>query len=243
MKGKTLTNETARRAVQERRERPSYKLLEQDVAEVGFGENWDESLADAAADELRRKIEWLRRRRRQIDAFQFDSYACGPIHRILALPPNLAASDGFWRWLAVEKFEEVVEARHTTQNGPAHLGNYGIDARVERNRIALLWFRADLLYQADVDDPYHLASRPLHTDFVESGLIRPRYGWCRILARAMVRFQYRDPGSNRVYLHNDGIRELYKRLRRLHTTTAFEFLPEEELVSILEARSKDLRRT
>ncbi len=174
--------------MEERRERPSYKLLDKDIGEVGSGEEWDESRADAAADELRRKIKCLRRGRRQIDAFQFDSYACEPIHRILNLPPNLAASDGFWRWLAVEKFKDVIEARHRTRNGPAHLGNYGIDARVERNRIALLWFRADLLYHADADDPYHLASRPLHTDFVESGLIRPRYGWCRILARTMVTF-------------------------------------------------------
>lgn len=170
MRGKALTNETARRVVEERRERPSYKLLEQDTVKIGFEDEWDDSKADAAADDLGQKIKSLRRHNRRIDAFQFDSYACGLIHRVLDLPPNLAASDGFWRWLAVERFERVIEARHRGQSGQAHLGNYGIDARVERNRIALLWFRADLLYDADADDPYYLASRPLHTDFVESGL-------------------------------------------------------------------------
>ena len=56
MRGKALTNETARRVVEERRERPSYKLLEQDIVKIGFGDEWDDSKADAAADELGQKI-------------------------------------------------------------------------------------------------------------------------------------------------------------------------------------------
>ena len=246
--GKLLTNERARRAVEERRRGQAYKLLEADVAYVGSGEEWDESLADSAAKKLDKLVRSLKTADKQIDVFEFDRYACVTLHKTLALPAHLAASDGFWRWLAVEKFAEIIEARHSYRDNPARLRNYGINARSDSNRVTILWLRADILYDADAQDPYHLASRPMHADFVESGIIRPRYAWCRNLARAFVRFQYRDAHSRKPYLsitNNDpeGVRMMYKRLRRLHSTTAFEFLSDGEMDTILHDSSRNLNRT
>ena len=245
--GKSLANERARRAVEERRRGQAYKLLEADVTYVGSGEVWDESLADRAAKKLRDLVRSLKAAGKPIDAFEFDKYACVILHRTLVLPAHLAASDGFWRWLAVEKFAELIEARHAYRDNPARLRNYGIDARSDSNRITILWLRADILYDVDADDPYRIASRPMHADFVESGIIRPRYAWCRNLARAFVRFQYRDPCSRKPFLsiaNNDpnGVRMLYKRLRRLHSTTAFEFLNDDEMDKILHDSSRKLNR-
>ena len=243
--GKSLTNEQARRAVEERRRGQAYKLLEADVTYVGSGEVWDESLAECASKELRELVRSLKTAGKPIDVFEFDKRACAILHKTLALPAHLAASNGFWRWLAVEKFSELIEARHAYRDNPARLRNYGINARWDSNRITILWLRADILYDTDADDPYHLASRSMHTDFVESGIIRPRYAWCRNLAREFVKFQYPNPKSSDAYLHStasDGVREMYKQLKRLHSTISFEFMSDDELRGILQEKSAGLGR-
>ena len=192
-------------------------------------------------EELNRIKEDLLGDGRRLDVNSFDKDACVILHRELALPPNLAANDGFWRWLAVEKLWTIVEAR--ARSDWAHIRNYGIDASVTNNRIAILWFRAAMVYDGASEDPYHLARQPAHTDFWESGIIRHRYAWSPSLARSLVRFQYRNPSSAQAFLHSTnerGVRELYKRLRRLHSTISFEYLSELELLAILEQKSVGL---
>ncbi len=247
MKGKALSNEVARKVVEQRRQGRPYRLLRTEVDYTGTGDAWDESKADHAANELRCMKVRLQDRGMTLTANTFDKDACAILHRILELPNNLVASDGFWRWLAVEKFPDIIEARHVnlSRGTLAHPGNYGINASVTRNRVAILWFRAEMVYDSDSADPYHLAKQPGHTDFWESGIIRPRYAWCRNLARQLVKFQYRDPTSDRAYLHStspDGVRELYKRLRRLHAIVSYEFLSDEELQRLLADASSNLKR-
>ena len=243
MKGKTVSSEKAKLAVEARRQGKAYKLLERDLGEVGTGSLWDESSVDHAGKEMRRIKDELLQHGRSLDVNSFDKDACVTLHRDLAIPPNLVAEDGFWRWLAVEKLSDIVEAR--ARNDLAHLRTYGIDASVTANRIAILWFRADMVYESQSSDPYRLARQPAHTDFWESGIIRHRYAWSPSLARSLVKFQYRDPSSEQAFLHSThakGVRELYKRLRRLHSTISFEYLSDEDLWAILEEKSVDLRR-
>ena len=259
VKFKALSNEAASRIVKARQQdrayteaqqtHYTYKLMDSEVEYNGDGPVWDESQADRAAAGLRAKKCHLLERGRRLEANTFDRYACKILHETLELPPSLAASDGFWRWMAVEKFGDIIEARHgvvSRSNKPALPANYGIYTSATRNRLVILWFRAEMLYDSgNQDDPYHLATRPLHTDFLESGIIRHRYGWCRNLARALVRFQYPDAASGSVRLHSthaNGIRELYKRLRRLHSVISFEYLSDEEIVSLLDEKSSDLQR-
>ena len=226
-----------------RRQGKAYKLLGTDLGEVGNGTRWDESRADRIAEKLNRMKDMLLCHGGRLDVNSFDKDVCVILHRDLAIPPNLIADDGFWRWLAVEKLPDIVEARASGDS--AHLRNYGIDASVTDNRIAILWFRADMVYDGESTDPYHLARQPAHTDFWESGIIRHRYAWSPNLARSLVRCQYRDPSSEQAFLHSthaNGVRELYKRLRRLHSTTSFEYLSDEGLLAILEEKRVDLRR-
>ena len=246
-RGKTLSNALARRAIAARRQGADFKLLDGNLGSVRGDYQWSESRADAAATALLNLANGLRDRGKRVDAFEFDSVACEALHKHLdPLPPQLAASDGFWRWLAVEKFSEVIERRHMSRQGnPAHLGNYGIDARSERNRLVILWFRADILYCAESDNPYGLATLKMHTDFVESGLLRPRYAWNSTLAKALVKFQYREPETNEAFLHNtdaNGIRQMYKTLRQLHSSYAFEAMSYDELWELLDSKSRSLKR-
>ena len=246
MIGKTLSNEIAKEAVEARQRQKPYRILDSALGAVGSGPEWDSARANKAAEELGGLKDELARKKVKLDVNSFDRHACVILHRELNLPPDLVAHDGFWRWLAVEKFGHVVEARGPlNDDGFTRLRNYGIDHSVTDNRVAILWFRANMVYDPAASDPYHLAKRPAHTDFWESGIIRHRYAWSPSLARALVAFQYRNPSLTKAFLHStheNGIRELYKRLRRLHSTISFEFLNEEDMAAILEQRTSDLRR-
>ena len=246
---RTLSSEKARVAVTNRRRGRPWKLLARDFGTIELASEWDAAVVDGACASILKLRENLVQHGRKVDAFNFDRLACSMLHRELQLPPSVAASADFWRWLAVEQLADIIEARHGGPKGrEANLTNYGIDRHdIGQCRLGILWLRADMLYDPDADpqNAYHLAERFLHTDFIESGIIRIRYGWCRNLARALVRFQYPDPTTKKTYLRNTGdgsIRELYKRLRHLHSVYAFEFMSDGELRSLLESHSRDLKR-
>ena len=246
MRGPVLPNDIARRVVLDRQAGHDSRVLESETGQVGSGEPWPLSNADRVAGHLASLTDdLLTDERSDLNDQLFDGAACEIIHRELNLPPNLAASDGFWRWLAVERFYDIVGVRHSRRSPVARLMNFGIDGPATSNRLRILWLRADIVFDANSEDPYHLATRRSPTDFWESGIIRHRYGWSRNLARLMTRFQYPDAesGQGKLHLtHENGIRMLYKRLKRMHSTVAFEYLDDSDLLSILELKSADLLR-
>lgn len=243
LKGPGISTAIAKRVVLARRQGQDSKLLESELHYIGGGQLWDRATPDGAVMKLADlKGELLTNERTNLNDQLFDSAACKILHQELEIPPNLAASDAFWRWLAVEKFGDIVEARHN-QKAAARLMNFGIEGPATSNRLRILWLRADIVYDANHEDPYHLSTRLSPTDFWESGIIRHRYGWSRNLARVMTRFQYPDPasGKGRLHLtHANGIRKLYRRLQRMHSTIAFEYLDDSALMDMLEVRSADL---
>ena len=243
-RGPSLPNEVARRVVFARQQGRDSRVLESELDHVGTGQLWKPENADGAVAKLADLMdELLADERSDVNDQLFDRASCKILHLELNLPPNLAASDGFWRWLAVERFCDIVEARHSRRSSVARPMNFGIDGPPTSNRLRILWLRADIVYDARNEDPYHLATRLSPTDFWESGIIRHRYGWSRNLARLMTRFQYPDPdsGVGRLHLtHENGIRMLYKRLKRMHSTIAFEYLEDSEMLDILEVKSADL---
>ena len=246
-RGPALRNEVARRVLLARRQGRDSRVLESELDYLGSGHVWKPENANGAVAKLTElKEDLLANTRSGVNDQLFDRAACKILHQDLNLSPNLAASDGFWRWLAVEKFCDIIEARHSRRSSVARLMNFGIDGPATSNRLRILWLRADIVYDGHSEDPYHLATRLSPTDFWESGIIRHRYAWSRNLARLMTRFQYpdTDTGIGRLHLtHENGIRMLYKRLKRLHSTIAFEYLRDSELQDILEVKSADLLKT
>ncbi len=248
LSGMALSNEYARRIVLESRQFGQCPLVLSSHIEVvgGAYEVWNTQHADEVVERLTPMKDELLGEERSISKDQkFDRAACRIIHQGLKLPLNLAAEDGFWRWLAVDKFYQIIEARHNRTSEHAGLGNFGIDSSADYGRLKILWLRADIVYDAENDDPYHLSDRLSPTDFWESGIIRHQYGWAPNLARALVGFQYPDPDSGKGTLHlthENGIRMLYKRLRQLHTTVAFEYLDDSQLFDLLTRLSERLER-
>ena len=202
------------------------------VTQSGTGSPIDESAINSAVDAIQSICDEGRANKRERGIIDGD--AATFLHSSL---PNLDAATvgkaGFWRWLALANFYRVIEWRHHRDEG-AHPNNYGIGNRWT-NYPARLWFRADLSYDEHSQDPYELTKRG-PVDFWESGIIRHNYASCRCLARAFVRYQYPGErlGRPRLHLvHENGVRLLYKRLRRLHATVAFEILNDDEAYELL----------
>ena len=248
MRAKTITSQNAQRVIAARRNGQNYRVTESDIGYVGHGEDlWDDSFWGSATDELLTAQSETRKSGYSFPERQkFDRLACRILHKTLdPIPPEIAASRGFWRWLASVPFYEIVEARHCSRQRPAGLANFGINGPFEMNRVYILWLRADIVYDEHAEDPYHIAGRLSSTDFWESGIIRRKCSWAPSLARAFVQFQYPDADSGRASLNLTdpmGVRMLYKRLQHLHTTVSFEHLSDEQIIPILEKKSSDLRQ-
>ena len=171
----------------------------------------------------------------------FDGEAAVMLHQTIApLPPAIEGNPGFWRWIALQLFK-VIEWRHARPEG-AHPHNYGLGSRVSNYPIRL-WLRAALSYDDQSTDPYELTCRGA-VDFWESGIIRPRYSSCRALVRSFVRYHYPElSGRGTLHLtHSNGIRSLYKRLKRLHATMALELLDDDDAYALLNELGSGLQR-
>lgn len=171
----------------------------------------------------------------------FDGEAAVAFHQAVApLPPSIEGNPGFWRWVALQLFN-VIEWRHARPEG-AHPHNYGLGSRMSNYPIRL-WLRAALSYDDQSTDPYELTRRGA-VDFWESGIIRPRYSSCRPLVRSFVRYQYPELSSRGTLhlTHSNGIRSLYKRLKRLHATMALELLNDDDAHSLVDELGSGLQR-
>ena len=165
------------------------------------------------------------------DRSRFDAEASVAIHQTLEIDQVVAGDPGFWTWLAVAHFGDVIEWRYYREQG-AHYNNYGIGSRW-RNLPARLWFQSDICYDDQAGDPYHL-SKLGDTDFYESGIIRHRYSSCRNFARALVRYQYPgDDSNNRTLTPIRRIRALYVKLRRIQPNLQFEAMDDDACLELI----------
>ena len=172
----------------------------------------------------------------QVDPAPFDADLAIALHSRARLHPVESTNVGFWRWLAVEHGQDLVRKRHGANAGRA---NYGLGNRW-LNLFERTWFRAELSYDAGSSNPYSLTKRG-GSDFWASGVIRHRYSSAHNLVKALIRFQFPEDAPFRGNLGTDNVRELYKRLTRIHTTVAFELLTDVECGELIGELAEDLR--
>lgn len=214
------------------------------VVERGYGSKLSEQMLDDAVEAL----EIIRKRYpseltlRDSKGGEFEVEASEALHQSLRIDPNVAADAEFWIFLAATKFYEIVEWRHGRPNDPAKLSNFGIGNKWE-NLIQRLWYRAELSYVSSLHDPYQLTRRG-DQDFWRSHILRQRYAACRPLTWELIRFQYPDEEPKTPKLHPSaptGIRELAKRLKRIHATIALEILNGDAAANLLSELGEELR--
>lgn len=197
---------------------------------------------------LKKELEALRKKFPQklgsnsVKGSQFDQEAAEIVHKHLPIDPILAACREFWIWLSVAKFPDIIEWRHGTDDSYAHINNYSLALKTE-GLFCRLWFRAALSI-VEGEDPYKLC-RVGARDFWDSGIVRPRYSACRALTRAFAKFQYPEELKGKPLLHptnKDGVRKLYKLLKRVQPTVAFELLDEGAATKLLKGLSEGLKK-
>lgn len=180
-----------------------------------------------------------RLRHRDPDGGKFEAEACSEVHKALPFDPQMLADYEWWLWLAVFYFRELVDWRHGGETGRAAPANFGIGNGSE-NLLYRMWLRADAGYDPARTDPYELARRG-DQDFWRSHVFRQSYGRCRALVRALILYQFPDGAMANPTCDTREIRELAKRLRRLHPNVFFEYLDQDtayELVRVEAERAK-----
>lgn len=176
---------------------------------------------------------------------EFEAAAGEALHKALNIPPEVSGDDGFWRYLAVAHLFEVVVWRHPSKvpGEFTNLANFGLGSLWD-NLVARMWYRFEVARLPDEDDPYVLC-RLGDQDLWRSHILRIRFGAARHMVKTLLSFQYPDRDTNKPRLPmsskaDSGIRLFIKRLQRLHATTSFEILTEEESLAIMADLAKDL---
>jgi hypothetical protein len=179
-------------------------------------------------------------RRRDPAGGQFEAEACSEIHRALPFDPEMLADHEFWTWLAVFRFRELVDWRHGSDTTVAAPANFGIGDGSE-NLLYRMWLRADAGYEPGGADPYELARRG-DQDFWRSHVFRQGYGRCREFVKALVLYQFPDGSGGAPTMTIEEIRELAKRLRRMHANVVFECLTREAAYDLIKTEAERARR-
>jgi hypothetical protein len=174
---------------------------------------------------------------------EFERRAVSPvhqlIHRLTSADRGPLYDDGFWRWLAVVHFRDIIKMRHPSKDDRFNLNNFGLGP-LSDNFVYRVWLRGEIAYDPErfPDDPYRLA-RLGDQDFWRSHIFRQSYATPRAFARAFLRFQFEETPEGR--LQTKEIRELAKRLRRLYANVVFELLSEEEAFDLISKEAEKVR--
>lgn len=199
-------------------------------------------VTDLVADMARIKARFADGMRNQKNANAFEAQAARAIHHRLKVDAAILADADFWLWLTVVHFTDIVEWRYGSPQGGTSLTNYGIGARIE-NLFYRLWLRAELVLDEHADDCYHLCDRG-QIDFYRSHLFRQGYANARAFARALLRYQYREPkDAAQPYLKVGQIRELVKHLRRIRSNLFVEILDEMECHKVIKEEASRVLAT
>jgi hypothetical protein len=237
--------ETARQALEKHRNGEPWSAAPY-IQWIGAGPKFDVERPKS----LRDKLEGLRSEfppdalpRNQ--AKDFEAHAAPLVHAELDLDPTVAASREFWLWLnfaaADGSFLRIVDWRFGSQTSIG-MENYGVvnKAGVWEGLFARLWWRGNLGFEPEGEDPYDIARRG-DLDIWRSHIIRQEYGRCRELAVGLIRYQYPDDDPDSRRLTNDVLRELVKRLRMLDATTAYETLSSEQMLAVIQTNVERIR--
>jgi hypothetical protein len=181
-----------------------------------------------------------RLRRRDPAGGDFEAEACSELHRALPFDPQMLGDYEWWMWLAVFHFRELVDWRYGGESGLAAPANFGIGNGSE-NLLYRMWLRADAGYDPARSDPYELARRG-DQDFWRSHVFRQGYGRCRSLVRALILYQFPDGSAGNPTLETAEIRELAKRLRRLHPNIFLEYLDVNSAYELVRAEAERAKR-
>jgi len=174
------------------------------------------------------------------DGPKFDALACAEIHSRLNISDVLASNQSFWAWLSLKYFWDLINWRHKGTGSFAIVENFSITKR-RHGLLERLWFRAELGKLNHGSDPYQIVKTATDRDFWESGIIRPTYSSNRRVASAFIKYQFGVPGGRLHLTDPDGVRMLYKRVKRIYATLSLDVLGESDAEKLISDLAKGLK--
>lgn len=151
--------------------------------------------------------------------WRFEAEGAKLLHSLWRISPDAVAEPGFWIYLSVAYFPQLIEWRHGRPGRPAREANYGLENRWD-GLLLRMWMRGEIAYDTD-SKSYDLAQYG-DQDFWRSHILRQNFGSCRTFARAFVSEVYAPIDASRDPLTTPQIRDVAKRLCRLYATTPLE---------------------
>jgi hypothetical protein len=161
---------------------------------------------------------------------EFEAEACSLVHEQFRSLPSEALDDpDFWKYLCVAYFSELVEWRHGGNGRLANLANYGISAE-RRNLLLRMYYRADIVYEEGVKDPYALAKQG-DEDLWKSHFGAVKVGNCPAVVKAFLKCVF--PANKKPLLKTNQVRELAKNLTRLRSNVILELYDEQKAQQLI----------
>ena len=196
----------------------------------------DDEVASVAQDVL--KLLQNSKEGRSKDA-DFEREACVLLRQRLEPSPSEIAERGFWVRLSLKYFSDVIRERHPWGDSGPRFENYGLKGRFE-GLILRLWMRGHLGFSPGDANPFYYA-RLGDVDMWRSHVLRVDHGSCIAVSRAFLKLCFDPtPGTHSV-LSTGEIRQLAKRLRRLHALSPFELMSQDQANELVRAEIAKLR--
>ena len=173
-----------------------------------------------------------------------DAKASELIHRTLKeLPRDIAMSKGFWRYLSAYCSKAVCK-RYSYGDIKDDFDRRHFGEEIFNSLLPRLWFRAELSFDTNAEDPYWLTKKGV-SDFWSSFVLRRIYAQSKPLVRALVKYFF-DPESvhftreDKKITTLEAFRLIGPAVRRQHSLSPFEIMSEDDCTKALDLLASEL---
>lgn len=160
---------------------------------------------------------------------KFDSACAAELHRTMLITANEASSNEVWQFMTCVLLPEVVSWRFRTYLGVTlerYLGG-------SRNALRRLWWRAYLLHDPSLTQPYNLLESLMEDELVQI-TERPTISGNRNVAKCICKSFIRLYTSKRISNRMEVMREGMKRIRRKSALISLDGMTEEQLSVVVD---------
>lgn len=176
-----------------------------------------------------------------------DAKASELIHsRLRDLPRDIAMSKGFWRYMSAYCSKAVCK-RYGYIDIKVDFDKRHFGEEIFNSLLPRLWFRAELSYDKNAEDPYWLTKKGV-SDFWSSFVLRRIYAQSKPLVRALVKYFF-NPDSVRFMREDEQLttleafRLIGPAVRRQHSLSPFEIMSEADCTNALDLLASELSIT
>ncbi len=153
------------------------------------------------------------------------------LHRHLDTSSHEAALDSMWHFMTIVLAPDIVRWRWGATKEDSTSDRWITTKHRGRNAFGRLWWRAEIFFDEDSENPYHLV-HALGEDELVQVMERPSFAGNRILsittAKMLLRAKKEHPAINRSAV----LRDYQKRMLRLGAFTDFQVLDPEATANL-----------